>query len=62
MSNHLFDALLGAQHSDSDELIRLADGRTLTRGELYALCGRYANLLLERGVSPGDRVVAQVEA
>ncbi len=61
MTNHLFDALLGAQQSDTRDLIRLLDGRRLSRAQLHALSGRYANLLLERGVAPGDRVAVQVD-
>ncbi len=61
MSNHLFDALLGAQQSDTRPLIRLSGGDVLSRADLHGLSGRYANLLRDRGVAPGDRVAVQVE-
>ncbi len=61
MSNHLFDALLGSHAQDSRCLVRLPSGATLSRADLYTLSGRYANLLIERGVAAGDRVAVQVD-
>jgi len=37
------------------------EGRTLTYGELDALANRFARLLIDRGVAPGDRVLLALE-
>jgi malonyl-CoA/methylmalonyl-CoA synthetase len=48
-----------------DDLNRLAietvDGQHISYGELVARAGQMANLLVERGVKPGDRVAAQTD-
>ena len=55
--SRLFDRL-----DDPDRLaIETADGERITYGELIARAGRFANVLVERGVKPGDRVAVQVE-
>ncbi|MBS0528523.1 MAG: malonyl-CoA synthase [Proteobacteria bacterium] len=50
---------------DLDDTARLAietlDGRHITYGDLIAFSGRMANVLVARGVKPGDRVAVQVE-
>jgi malonyl-CoA/methylmalonyl-CoA synthetase len=55
--SRLFDGL--------DDPMRLAiethDGSRITYGELIARAGQMANVLVERGVKPGDRVAVQVE-
>jgi malonyl-CoA/methylmalonyl-CoA synthetase len=58
--NHLFDGLLAGRETDSRILLRLPDGDDWSYAELVASSGRLANLLLERGVAPGDRVAVQV--
>ena len=48
-----------------DDLNRLAietvDGQHISYGELVARAGQMANVLIERGVKPGDRVAAQTD-
>src|ERR1700710_480406 len=55
--SRLFDGL--------DDLARLAietvDGQRITYGDLIARAGQTANVLVARGVKPGDRVAAQTE-
>ncbi|NLS73107.1 malonyl-CoA synthase [Bradyrhizobium brasilense] len=55
--SRLFDGL--------DDLNRLAieqlDGSRISYGDLIARAGQMANVLVERGVKPGDRVAAQTE-
>jgi malonyl-CoA/methylmalonyl-CoA synthetase len=61
MNANLFSRLF----DDLDDAGRLAietlDGRRITYGDLIAFSGRLANLLVARGVKPGDRVAVQVE-
>jgi malonyl-CoA/methylmalonyl-CoA synthetase len=48
-----------------DDLNRLAietvDGQRISYGDLVARAGQMANVLVERGVKPGDRVAAQTD-
>jgi len=41
--------------------IETADGQRISYGDLIARTGRVANVLVARGVKPGDRVAAQIE-
>ncbi|WP_416193313.1 malonate--CoA ligase [Nitrobacter sp. TKz-YC01] len=41
--------------------IETPDGRRITYGDLIAFSGRLANVLVARGVRPGDRVAVQAE-
>jgi len=59
MTNPLFDALTAT--TPERLWIETADGRRLTYGDLYALTARFAAVLVEAGVSPGDRVASNVE-
>jgi malonyl-CoA/methylmalonyl-CoA synthetase len=55
--SRLFDGLV-----DADKLaIETAEGGRISYGDLVALSGRMANVLVARGVKPGDRVAAQAE-
>ena len=62
MSNHLF-ALMRSHMPAADRTFIESAGEhgTLTYGDAVALSGRIANLLVERGVEPGDRVAVQTE-
>ena len=60
-SANLFDLLLGSSRDGDRIALETADGRTWTFADLAAAAGRYANLLVARGVRPGDRVAVQVE-
>ncbi|CCE03002.1 malonyl-CoA synthase [Bradyrhizobium sp. STM 3809] len=64
--NHAANANLFARlFDDLDEPGRLAietqDGQRITYGDLVARAGQMANVLVARGVKPGDRVAAQTE-
>src|SRR5580692_1576316 len=41
--------------------IETLDGQHISYGDLIALAGRTANVLVDAGVKPGDRVAAQTE-
>src|SRR5213080_18033 len=61
MSGNLFDLIRSHVPSPDKTLLELADGRRLNYGEALAWSGRVANILVLRGVEPGDRVAVQVE-
>ena len=61
MSGNLFDLLSSRAPAPDKALLELADGRQLSYGEALAWAGRVANILVLRGVEPGDRVAVQVE-
>lgn len=55
--SHLFDGL-----DDPERLaIETQDGAHISYGDLIARAGQMANVLVARGVKPGDRVAVQVE-
>jgi malonyl-CoA/methylmalonyl-CoA synthetase len=61
MNANLF-ARLAAEIKDVERVaLETLDGAKLTYADLFALTGRLANLLVARGVKPGDRVAAHVE-
>ena len=57
----MFGALATALSTRPARPALLVGDITVTRGDLLAASGRYANVLQELGVKSGDRVVAQVE-
>ncbi len=59
--NYLFSAIRAAIPAMEKPLARLIDGTVETYGDALALSARLANLLVARGVKPGDRVAVQVE-
>ncbi|MEM8876599.1 MAG: malonyl-CoA synthase [Pseudomonadota bacterium] len=59
MSNHLFDGLL-SQCEPGHIFAHLQDGRRYTYQDVHDVSGRFANLLLARGLTPGDRVAVQI--
>jgi len=61
MSGNLFDLLRSHVPAPEKALLELADGRRLSYGDAIAWSGRVANILVLRGVEPGDRVAVQVE-
>ncbi|MBB6250658.1 malonate--CoA ligase [Nitrospirillum iridis] len=66
MSNHLFSLIRGRMPAPETPFIiipasKAGPERTLTYGDVVALSARMANLLVARGVKPGDRVAVQVE-
>jgi len=58
--NPLYDAILVGRERGDGQLLERADGSTLDDADFLALAGRYANVLLDAGVGPGDRVAVQV--
>ncbi|MEW6256070.1 MAG: malonyl-CoA synthase [Pseudomonadota bacterium] len=60
-TNHLLSAIRAAMPGLDAPLVTHPGGGTETYGDALALSGRLANLLVARGVKPGDRVAVQVE-
>src|ERR1700742_590345 len=58
---NLFSRLFDGLDDPKRLAIEAADGAHITYGDLIALAGRTANVLVERGVKVGDRVAAQTE-
>jgi len=57
--NHLFDGLL--KNADPERAFaQMDDGRWYTYTHVMEVSARLANMLVERGLEPGDRVAAQV--
>ncbi len=59
-SNPLYQALFAPLSGQDRPLLWLADGRMITAQDFHALLARLANVLLDQGVAPGDRVAVQV--
>jgi malonyl-CoA/methylmalonyl-CoA synthetase len=58
---NLFSRLFDSLDDASRLAIETPDGGRISYGDLIALSGQTANLLVSRGVKPGDRVAAQTE-
>jgi malonyl-CoA/methylmalonyl-CoA synthetase len=58
---NLFSRLFDGLDDPSRLAIETVDGQRITYGDLIARAGQMANVLLARGVKPGDRVAAQTE-
>jgi malonyl-CoA/methylmalonyl-CoA synthetase len=58
---NLFSRLFDGLDDPSRLAIETTDGQRITYGDLIARAGQMANVLVERGVRPGDRVAAQTE-
>src|SRR4029077_12264068 len=58
---NLFSRLFDDLDDPSRLAIEMLDGTRISYGELIARAGQMANLLVSRGVKPGDRVAAQTE-
>jgi malonyl-CoA/methylmalonyl-CoA synthetase len=61
MANHLFDLVRLHAAEPTKTFIQTETGRTVSYGDLLAQTARYAHVLTELGVKPGDRVAVQVE-
>lgn len=61
MPNHLFDAIRSAISTTDATFIETQAGKIWTYGDMLALSARLANVLVEQGVKPGDRIAVQVE-
>jgi malonyl-CoA/methylmalonyl-CoA synthetase len=60
-NTNLFSRLFDGLDDPSRLAIETADGQRISYGDLIARAGQIANLLVKRGVKPGDRVAAQTE-
>jgi malonyl-CoA/methylmalonyl-CoA synthetase len=61
MNANLFARLVEAIDDPARLALTTLEGEQLTYADLFALIGRLANVLADRGVKPGDRVAAHVE-
>jgi len=61
MNANLFSRLFDGLDDPSRLAIETVDGQRISYGDLMARAGQMANVLLSRGVKPGDRVAAQTE-
>ena len=60
MSNALFDAIVKGRKASNGELFVTTDGVLMHDHEFFELSARLANVLVDHGVQPGDRVAVQV--
>ena len=56
---NLFSRLFAKLEDPSRLAIETPEGKHISYGDLVALAGQMANVLVARGVKPGDRVAAQ---
>ncbi len=61
MNANLFSRLFDGLDDPARLAIETIDGQRISYGELIARAGQMANVLVDRGVKPGDRVAAQTE-
>src|ERR1700759_5239138 len=58
---NLFSRLFDGLDDPARLAIETHDGKRISYGDLIARAGQMANVLVARGVKPGDRVAVQVE-
>src|ERR1700744_1092776 len=61
MNANLFSRLFDGLDNPARLAIEMLDGTKISYGDLIALAGQTANVLVARGVKPGNRVAAQTE-
>jgi malonyl-CoA/methylmalonyl-CoA synthetase len=61
MNANLFSRLFDTIDDSARLAIETTDGQRISYGELISRTGQMANVLVSRGVKPGDRVAAQTE-
>src|SRR5881397_2208785 len=61
MNANLFSRLFDGVDNPNRLAIETIDGQRISYGDLISRAGQMANLLVSRGVKPGDRVAAQTE-
>src|SRR6266481_6098220 len=61
MNANLFSRLFDELDDPTRLAIETIDGQRITYGDLMARAGQMANVLVDAGVTPGDRVAAQTE-
>src|ERR1700716_86837 len=61
MNANLFSRLFDGLDDRTRLAIETTDGQHISYGDLISRAGQMANMLVNRGVKPGDRVAAQTE-
>src|ERR1700721_2408894 len=61
MNANLFSRLFDGLDNPARLAIETTDGQRISYGDLISRAGQMANVLVSRGVKPGDRVAAQTE-
>ncbi|WP_111734535.1 malonate--CoA ligase [Roseovarius amoyensis] len=61
MANALYDALFAPHAGSEAPFLHLVDGNTITYADFLAQAARMAHALVAAGLTPGDRLAAQVE-
>src|SRR6201986_3031560 len=61
MNANLFSRLFDGLDNPKRLAIETVDGQHISYGDLIARAGQIANVLVDRGVKPGNRVAAQTE-
>src|SRR6202042_629924 len=61
LNANLFSRLFDGLDNPRRLAIETIDGQHISYGDLIARAGQIANVLVDRGVKPGDRVAAQTE-
>src|SRR6478609_4569243 len=61
MNANLFSRLFDGVDDLNRLAIETVDGQRISYGDLIGRAGQMANVLVDRGVKPGDRVAAQTE-
>ncbi|MGR3572804.1 malonate--CoA ligase [Brevirhabdus sp.] len=61
MANPLYDTLFGRHAGKTTAFLHLEGGVTLTHAGFLSRAGRFANVLSELGVKPGDRLAVQID-
>ena len=61
MTNPLYDQMFGKHDGQTTPFLVLEDGSILTHADFLNVATRFAHVLTQSGMSPGDRLAAQVE-
>jgi len=61
MANPLYDGLFGIHAGKTTPFLHLPDGQTITHQEFLATSAGMAHAMTRIGLTPGDRVAAQIE-
>ncbi|MBY5935131.1 malonyl-CoA synthase [Tateyamaria omphalii] len=61
MTNPLYDALFGRYADRSTPFLYMPDGTVLSHADFLATAARFAHVLTDAGLAPGDRLAAQVD-
>lgn len=60
MSNPLYTHLLAPHRSSDAPFLTLPAGETVSYAQFHQRCGQFAQVLIDMGAKPGDRIAAQV--